>query len=359
MRQTVALCVVAAVISTVVTFDVGVKSTKCNLDPSKGELNDPCMSLYDGVCGGKYCTCPEGKHEDKNLKICVPGEAPKTKTGGSQAGGGGGDLFDLPFDYEPNKPAPAPGPVPAPAPAPAPQPRPPSQPRPPPQPEQPQPGRPQPGQPQPGQPQPGQYPNYPGYNPNQPGYNPNQPGHYPNQPGQYPNQPGYNPNQPGYNPNHPGQYPNQPGYNPNQPGYNPNQPGVRGPTRGSAGGNDIGEKAGGSVGGILGLLLIGGLLYFCCCRGGKHKEVMNRFQGLPFMRGGGAQAPGGAVQMQQSAYVQQDPNFGAQHTYIPPGTEVQPGQYPPQQPYPAGYTADGQQPPPYTQQYQPNAQPPQ
>lgn len=36
-------------------------------------------------------------------------------------------------------------------------------------------------------------------------------------------------------------------------------------------GNDVGEKAGGGVGGVLGLLLIGGLIYFCCCRGGKHK----------------------------------------------------------------------------------------
>lgn len=66
---------------------------------------------------------------------------------------------------------------------------------------------------------------------------------------------------------------------------------------------------------------------------------MNRFQGLPFMRGGG-QAAGGAVQMQQqSVPVQQDPNFASQHTYIPPGGEQAPppGPYPPsEQPYPAG-----------------------
>lgn len=67
------------------------------------------------------------------------------------------------------------------------------------------------------------------------------------------------------------------------------------------------------------------------------REVMNRFQGLPFMRGRGGQAPGGAVQMQQSSHVQQDPNFGSQHTYIPPGDKAPPVQYPPpQQPYPAG-----------------------
>lgn len=38
-------------------------------------------------------------------------------------------------------------------------------------------------------------------------------------------------------------------------------------------GSDVGEKAGGGVGGVIGLLLIGGLIYFCCCRGGKHKYV--------------------------------------------------------------------------------------
>ncbi|XP_071514894.1 uncharacterized protein [Panulirus ornatus] len=278
-------------------FAVGIKNTKCNLDPSKGEINDPCMSLYGGVCQGKYCACPPGSHEDKNLVRCVAG-AP------SESSSSGGDLFDLPLDYEPNKPAPAPAPAPAPQPQP-PRPHTPNQPQPAYNPNQPRPGY-NPNQPQPG---------YPGYNPNQP-----QPGY-----------PGYNPNQP--QPGYPGYNPNQIN-NPNQPGSN--QPGRHGPTKGGAG-KDVKEEVGGGVGGVLGLLLIGGLIYFCCCRGGKHKEVMHRFQGLPFMRGRGAQAPGGAMQMQQSPHTQQDPSFGSQHTYIPPGDQAPPGQYPPpQQPYPAG-----------------------
>ncbi|XP_037796660.1 calcium-binding protein P-like isoform X4 [Penaeus monodon] len=302
--------------STIQGFNVGVSGTKCNLDPSKGDINDPCARLYDGVCKGRYCGCPTGTHEDKNLGVCVPGEASKT-AGGTQAGRPGSAFDDLPFDF-PGGGGSTGGTAPKapPAPAPAPQPRPP----PPPQ------------------------PGYPGSN--QPGFNPNQPGYNPNQPGYNPNQPGYNPNQPGYNPN-------RPGYNPNQPGYNPNQRGGHGTTRG---GSDVGEKAGGGVGGVIGLLLIGGLIYFCCCRGGKHKQVMNRFQGLPFMRGG--QAGGQGPVALQSQPVQQDPNFGSQHTYVPPGQPVPQGQYPPpQQPYPTGYPVDGQKPPPYTQEYQPNAPP--
>ncbi|XP_042868628.1 calcium-binding protein P-like isoform X1 [Penaeus japonicus] len=374
VRVLVCAALLLAVISTSQGFNVGISGTKCNLDPSKGEINDPCPRLYDGVCKGRYCGCPTGTHEDKSLGVCVPGEASKT-AGGTQAGRPGSAFDDLPFDFpggggtQPQ----APPKPPAPAPAPAPQPRPPP-------------------------PQPG-YPSQPGRNPNQPGYNPNQPGYNPNQPGYNPNQPGYNPNQPGYNPN-------QPGYNPNQPGNNPNQRGGHGTTRS---GSDVGEKAGGGVGGVIGLLLIGGLIYFCCCRGGKNKQVTNMFQGLPFMRGGRA-AGQGPVAL-QSQPVQQDPNFGSQHTYVPPGQPVPPGQYPPpQQPYPTGgvypaapyaqqpgfapypaqgdgqppmqpyppqpvppypaqgvpylasappegYPVEGQKPPPYTQEYQPNAPP--
>ena len=175
----------------------GVKGTKCNLDPAKGDLNDPCGSLYDAVCADKHCACPAGTSEDKALGRCT-----RSRPGGSQGTSGGNrgavDDLGLPLDYEPNKPAPAPAPVP-------------------------------PKSKTPMQPQPGYNPNQPGYNPNQPGYNPNQPGYNPNQPGYNPNQPGYNPNQPGYNPNQPGYNPNQPGYNPNQPGYNPNQPGYNNP----------------------------------------------------------------------------------------------------------------------------------
>ncbi|XP_042863850.1 calcium-binding protein P-like isoform X3 [Penaeus japonicus] len=349
VRVLVCAALLLAVISTSQGFNVGISGTKCNLDPSKGEINDPCPRLYDGVCKGRYCGCPTGTHEDKSLGVCVPGEASKT-AGGTQAGRPGSAFDDLPFDFpggggtQPQ----APPKPPAPAPAPAPQPRPPP-------------------------PQPG-YPSQPGRNPNQPGYNPNQPGYNPNQPGYNPNQPGYNPNQPGYNPNQPGYNPNQPGYNPNQPGNNPNQRGGHGTTRS---GSDVGEKAGGGVGGVIGLLLIGGLIYFCCCRGGKNKQVTNMFQGLPFMRGGRA-AGQGPVAL-QSQPVQQDPNFGSQHTYVPPGQPVPPGQYPPpQQPYPTGgvypaapyaqqpgfapypaqgYPVEGQKPPPYTQEYQPNAPP--
>ncbi|XP_050721976.1 calcium-binding protein P-like isoform X2 [Eriocheir sinensis] len=313
-------------------FGVGIKGTKCNLDPAKGEVTDPCDSLYGAVCKGTHCACPPGTTEDKALSFCS-----KTRGGGSQGGGGGGggaiDDLGLPLDYEPNKPKPAPPPAPA-----SPKDKPPQQPQ-------------------------------PGYNPNQPGYNPNQPG--------------YNPNQPGYNPNQPGYNPNQPGYNPNQPGYNPNQPG--GKIKGKGGNDNMGEEVGGGVGGLVMLLIMGGLIYFCCCRGGKHKQVMSRFQGLPFMNRGQQAAPGGAVPM-QSAMIQQDPNFSSQHTYVPPNSQQPPpDQYPPpagvggppMQPYPPqpyyppaaapyvatgvpeGYPAAGQQPPPYTQQYQPNAPPPQ
>ncbi|XP_045112756.1 DNA-directed RNA polymerase II subunit RPB1-like isoform X3 [Portunus trituberculatus] len=318
--------------------NTSVKGTKCNLEISKGDINDPCESLYGAVCGGTHCICPPGTFEDKTLLRCN-----KNRPGGSQGGNNRGAVDDLglPLDYEPNKPAPAPAP---------PKPKPPQQPQ-------------------------------PGYNPNQPGYNPNQPGYNPNQPGYNPNQPGYNPNQPGYNPNQPGYNPNQPGYNPNQPGYNPNHPGG---THGKTHGKDenMGEEVGGGVGGLIFLLIMGGLIYFCCCRGGKHKQVMNRFQGLPFMNRGQQAAPGGAVPM-QSTMVQQDPNFSSQHTYVPPDAQQPPpGQYPPpagggppMQPYPPqpyppsaapyvapgppeGYAPPGQQPPPYTQQYQPNAPPP-
>lgn len=61
------------------------------------------------------------------------------------------------------------------------------------------------------------------------------------------------------------------------------------------------------------------------------RQVMNRFQGLPFMNRPGQQSvPGGAVPM-ESSVVQQGPNFSSQHTYVPPGgQEPLPDQYPPQ-----------------------------
>ena len=51
----------------------GVTNVKCNLDPAKGEINDPC-SIYNGVCGGQHCRCPPGTVEDKALKNCKPGK---------------------------------------------------------------------------------------------------------------------------------------------------------------------------------------------------------------------------------------------------------------------------------------------
>ncbi|KAK7077925.1 hypothetical protein SK128_003141 [Halocaridina rubra] len=292
-------------------FNVGLKGTKCNLDPAKGEINDPCKSLYDGVCTGSHCACPAGMHEDSALKRCVPGEAPKKSSSGTQAGGGV-DLFDdLPFDYEPpgKKTTPKPS---APV-VPPPQ-------RPPPQPQPGYPGQPQPQPGYPGQPLP--QPGYPGQPQPQPGY-PAQPGQYPpGQPGQYP------PGQPGqYPPGHypPGQYPGQSGGS-----FRPTQkPGRK------SGGDNVGEKAGGGVGGIVGLLIIGGLIYFCCCRGGKGKEMMNKFGGgkIPFI--GGRGGPGAGVPMQQSMPMQQDPNFDVSQAYVPPGGDPNAGPYPPpQQPYP-------------------------
>ncbi|XP_076039819.1 uncharacterized protein LOC143024693 isoform X7 [Oratosquilla oratoria] len=349
-------------------FDVGMKNTKCNLDPAKGEVNNPCGSLYDGECSRGRCVCASGYHEDPALKRCVPGEAPKKTTGGTQSTrGGGGSLFDddILSGYDPNKPS---GGV-------APQPRPPAQPQPrPPAPPQPgYPNQPQPGypnQPQPGypnQPQPG-YPNQPqpGYpNQPQPGYpNQPQPG-YPNQPQPgYPNQPrpGYpNQPQPGY-PNQPQPgYPNQP-HQP-QPGYPTKPPkdkyGKHGPTKSHSGGGNVGEKAGGGVGGVIGLLLIGGLIYFCCIKGGKGKNILSKIPGVNFRQGGA----GGQMQMQQGPPMQ-DPNATPLHTYVPPGQpgapppQAYPGSYPAYPAYPpqgAPYATEGQQPPPYTQQYQPTA----
>ena len=166
--------------------------------------------------------------------------------------------------------------------------------------------------------QPPYNPNQPGYNPNQPGYNPNQPGYNPNQPGYNPNQPGYNPNQPGYNPNQPGYNPNQPGYNPNQPGYNPNRP------RGGGGGGDphMGEKAGGGAGGVMGLLLIGALIYFCCFRGKNKSRGQGMMSRLPIIGNRFQQPQPHGADMGPAAYPMNDPHF------IPNNPNMQP-QYAP------------------------------
>ncbi|CAL4081838.1 unnamed protein product, partial [Meganyctiphanes norvegica] len=134
-------------------FHLGMKGTKCNLDSSKGEVNDPCPGIYDGICGGKYCKCPANMHEDTSLKRCVPGApikpsgsvdlfddlpfdyVPPGKNGGGSSGGGGGAITPAqpppqpPPQIPPPQPPPQIPPQPQPQPGPAPQPRPPSQPK--------------------------------------------------------------------------------------------------------------------------------------------------------------------------------------------------------------------------------------
>lgn len=64
---------------------LGIKGTKCNIDPSKGEINDPCVWLFDAFCQGQYCACPLDMHEDPILRRCVPVN-PQTPSGGDGGG---------------------------------------------------------------------------------------------------------------------------------------------------------------------------------------------------------------------------------------------------------------------------------
>ncbi|XP_018026824.1 uncharacterized protein LOC108682207 [Hyalella azteca] len=97
----------------------------------------------------------------------------------------------------------------------------------------------------------------------------------------------------------------------------------------------LGEKAGGGTGGVLGFLLLGALIYFCCFKG-KGKGLGGKFQGLPF-GGRRNQAPGGGMAQDGASFPMNDPNFIPNQQYSEP-----PGQ-------------PGQQPPPYSPQYQPGA----
>jgi len=74
-------------------------STKCNLDPRRGELTNPCQSLYDAECGGRWCRCPPGTIIHEGLRRCVPGGPGLTNRGRLQ-NDAQAEWEDLPFDFE-------------------------------------------------------------------------------------------------------------------------------------------------------------------------------------------------------------------------------------------------------------------
>ncbi|XP_018026835.1 GATA zinc finger domain-containing protein 14 [Hyalella azteca] len=147
LTLTCAMLLLAGAAVNAAGFDAEMQNTRCNTDPSRGPLNDPCGSLYEGVCSGSYCSCPPGTGIHPSLKRCKPGFAdnsgsnnPNNQFNPNNPNNPNNQfnpnnpnnlnnqssqppLGDLPFDYDPNRPnrpnephrgsGPVPGPVPS------------------------------------------------------------------------------------------------------------------------------------------------------------------------------------------------------------------------------------------------------